>query len=209
MVVLYRMSEFQCHNVTVQGRKCTVPIKYNDAFWHKWWVFTRGQNHPSSVLARTTIEWKVLIGSFDYPTLLTLRQRSFSAGDSRAGGREPGNCWHSGEDRAVSDSNGRWWDQPGCKDKHVVSRSGLLFPENGIFSQLCSEGGSFHFDRPRFNLRGCRTSGYLKRRTKFREILQAMWQSGSKPETNMRGRVLVISFNMCCFLTAYCSKPNG
>ncbi len=32
MVVLYRMSEFQCHNVTVQGRKCTVPMKCNDAF---------------------------------------------------------------------------------------------------------------------------------------------------------------------------------
>ncbi len=39
------------------------------------WVLTWGQNHPSSILARTTIEWKVLIGSFDYPTLLTLRHR--------------------------------------------------------------------------------------------------------------------------------------
>ncbi len=39
------------------------------------WLLTRGQNHPSSVLARTTVEWKVLIGSFDYPTLLTLRHR--------------------------------------------------------------------------------------------------------------------------------------
>ncbi len=75
ILVLYRMSEFQCHNVTVQGRKCTIPIKCNDAFWHEWWVFTQGQNHPSSILARMTIEWKVLIGSFDYPTLLTLRHR--------------------------------------------------------------------------------------------------------------------------------------
>ena len=75
MVVLYRMSEFPCHNVTIQGRKCTVPMKCNDALWHERWLFTRGQNHPSSVLARTTVEWKVLIGSFDYPTLLTLRQR--------------------------------------------------------------------------------------------------------------------------------------
>ncbi len=39
------------------------------------WVLTWGQNHPSSVLARTTIEWKLLIGSFDYPTLLTLWHR--------------------------------------------------------------------------------------------------------------------------------------
>ncbi len=32
MVVLYTRSNFQSQNVTVQGRKCTVPIKYNDAF---------------------------------------------------------------------------------------------------------------------------------------------------------------------------------
>ncbi len=32
MVALYTRSNFQCHNVTVQGRKCTVPIKCNDAF---------------------------------------------------------------------------------------------------------------------------------------------------------------------------------
>ncbi len=38
------------------------------------WLLTRGQKHPSSILAWTTVEWKVLIGSFDYPTLLTLRQ---------------------------------------------------------------------------------------------------------------------------------------
>ncbi len=38
-------------------------------------VFTRGQKYLSSILARMTVEWKVLIGSFDYPTLLTLRQR--------------------------------------------------------------------------------------------------------------------------------------
>ncbi len=75
MPVLCISSDFQCYNVTVQGRKCTVPIKCNDAFWHERWVFTRGQNHPSSVLAQMTVEWKVLIGSFDYPTLLTLRQR--------------------------------------------------------------------------------------------------------------------------------------
>ena len=39
------------------------------------WVLTRGQKHPLSVLARTTVEWKLLIGTFDYPTLLTLRHR--------------------------------------------------------------------------------------------------------------------------------------
>ncbi len=38
-------------------------------------VFTWGQKYLSSILAQTTVEWKVLIGSFDYPTLLTLRQR--------------------------------------------------------------------------------------------------------------------------------------
>ncbi len=83
MPVLCISSNFQCHNVTIQGRKCTILIKCNDAFWHKRWVFTRGQNHPSSVLARTTIEWKVLIGSFDYPTLLTLRQRLVQLWDGR------------------------------------------------------------------------------------------------------------------------------
>ncbi len=39
------------------------------------WVLTWGRKHPLSVLARMTVEWKVLIGTFDYPTLLTLRQR--------------------------------------------------------------------------------------------------------------------------------------
>ena len=82
MPVLCISSDFQCHNVTIQGRKCTIPIKSNDAFWHERWAFTRGQNHPSSVLARTTVEWK--LGSFDYPTLLTLRQRLFSATPSLA-----------------------------------------------------------------------------------------------------------------------------
>ena len=32
MPVLCISSDFQCHNVTVQGRKCTVAIKCNDAF---------------------------------------------------------------------------------------------------------------------------------------------------------------------------------
>ena len=39
-------SDFQCHNVTVQGRKCTVPMKSNDAFWHKRVSFDTGPEAP-------------------------------------------------------------------------------------------------------------------------------------------------------------------
>lgn len=47
--------------------KC--PMMYSDT---NGLVLTWGQKHLSSVLVQMTIDWKMLIGSFDYSVLLTL-----------------------------------------------------------------------------------------------------------------------------------------